>query len=344
MLALVMITSAGCTSPDTHTQGDTVAYYNRAVAELAKGDLEGAIADYTKAIELEPNNFRAYDNRGVLKQAKGDMDGAIADYSKAIELKPDLANAFYNRGNAKVTKGDLDGGIADCTKAIELKPDLANAFYCRSHAKQAKGDWDGAIADFTKAIGLKPEYSFLIADCSQFIKSYPEDKRTEQAQQKIDEIAAALQNVPKLARDEGIPLASGFGVNLSGVAIFGGKIDLKTGGSGILSPYKPGESENLNKYSQGLVKGPLSAYKAPGEPPDANTLEKRSGTVSQITAGMTQSQTVTLLGNCEDMFEWADGADYQKVCFYDLKDGKTAILWFEKNDTLTLLHIAASAK
>lgn len=184
----------------------------------------------------------------------------------------------------------------------------------------------------------------LIAACSQFIKSYPQDKRLQEAQQKIDKVAAAVQRIPKVLREKGLPLANGFGGDLSGVSIFGGKIDLKTGGSGLLAPYRQGERENLQKYSQHLVSVPLSSYKPPGQPPDAATLEKRSAAVLEITPGMTLSQTVARLGNCEDMFEQADGGDYQEVCFYGLMHGNTAILWFDKSDTLKLLHIAVSAK
>jgi tetratricopeptide (TPR) repeat protein len=73
-------------------------------AMYAKGDFDGAIADYTKAIELNPNNVDAYNNRGATKTTKDDLDRAIADYSKCIQLKPDDAKAYYNRGLAKQTK------------------------------------------------------------------------------------------------------------------------------------------------------------------------------------------------------------------------------------------------
>src|SRR5271166_1076835 len=109
--------------------------------------------------KLKPDSAEAYYNRGNAKDNKGDSDGAIADYSKAIELKPDYANAYYNRGVAKQAKSDLDGAIADYSKAIELKPDFAQAYYNRGYAKQAKGDLDGAFADFTKAIKLKPDFA-----------------------------------------------------------------------------------------------------------------------------------------------------------------------------------------
>jgi tetratricopeptide (TPR) repeat protein len=324
--------------------GFAVAYYDRGHAKQADGRFDDAITDDTKAIQLQPDLAVAYADRGIAKGAKGDLDGAIEDSTKAIELKPDIAVAYYNRARAKKAKGDLDGAIVDCTKAIEFMPQDADSYYYRSHIEQTKGDWVGAITDFTKAIKLKPEYAFLVGDCSQYIKSFPEGKRTEEVREQIDDVAQALQKVQKLARDEGIPLANGFGVNLAGVAIFGGKIDLKTGGSGVLSPYKPGESENLHKYSQGLVKGPLSGYKAPNESPDAQTLEKRFGIASQITPGMTLSQTVAILGNCEAMFEWADRNNYEKLCFYGLKDDKTTILWFDRNDTLEFLHIGATSK
>ena len=61
-------------------------------------DYNGAIADYTKAIELNPNYANAYYNRGISKHNLKDYNGAISDYNKAIEIDPNYANAYYNRG------------------------------------------------------------------------------------------------------------------------------------------------------------------------------------------------------------------------------------------------------
>jgi tetratricopeptide (TPR) repeat protein len=73
-------------------QGDAIArttadaYNNRGFAKQTKGDLEGAIADYSRALELNPRYATAYHNRGIAKRARGDLDGSIADYSRALEL------------------------------------------------------------------------------------------------------------------------------------------------------------------------------------------------------------------------------------------------------------------
>ena len=93
-------------------------------APQSKRDLDGAVADQTKAIQLNPDNAGAYYNRGVAKQTKGDFEGAIADYTKAIQLNPDNREAYDQRGIAKKAKGDLEGAIADHIKAAQLKPSL----------------------------------------------------------------------------------------------------------------------------------------------------------------------------------------------------------------------------
>jgi tetratricopeptide (TPR) repeat protein len=120
------------------------------------GNLDGAIADYTKAIELDPKDARPYLNRGAARRDRGDVDGAIVDLSKAIELDPKDGVAFNNRGYAKKRKGDVDGAIADYDKAVELAPGYGNAFNNRGEARMEKGDHEGAIADFTRAVELDP--------------------------------------------------------------------------------------------------------------------------------------------------------------------------------------------
>ena len=69
-----------------------------ALQEDDLGDHNGAIKDYDKAIELNPNDIDAYYNRGIARSDLGDHNSAIEDYDKVIELKPYYANAYNNRG------------------------------------------------------------------------------------------------------------------------------------------------------------------------------------------------------------------------------------------------------
>ncbi len=101
-------------------------YFNSGLAKAVLDDCRGAIQDYTKAIELNPEDVKAYYRRGNAKAYLKDYKGAIADYSKAIELNPKDADAYAGRGLAKITLGQKDSGCLDLSKAGELG--LAEAY------------------------------------------------------------------------------------------------------------------------------------------------------------------------------------------------------------------------
>jgi tetratricopeptide (TPR) repeat protein len=72
---------------------ETWYYYNRGVAYAGKGLYDQAIADYTKAIELKPDDAEAHYNRGLEYEKLGQRDEAIADYRQAISLEPGMKEA-----------------------------------------------------------------------------------------------------------------------------------------------------------------------------------------------------------------------------------------------------------
>ena len=62
-------------------------YFNRAYEKAENGDHYGAISDYTKAIEINPNDAKAYSNRGITKGIGfNDEEGACEDIKKAASL------------------------------------------------------------------------------------------------------------------------------------------------------------------------------------------------------------------------------------------------------------------
>ena len=162
---------------------DARAYLRRGVVYSVKRDFAGAIADFTKTIELDPESkysALAYRKRGDAYfqlddagKAANDYKKAIqldpkhagrysriqpfAEYTKAIELDPANANAYFERAAAYSDIGDFDSSAADFTKAVELDPANAQAYYGRGSAYAANGDFDSAAADFTKTIELKPD-------------------------------------------------------------------------------------------------------------------------------------------------------------------------------------------
>jgi tetratricopeptide (TPR) repeat protein len=132
----------------------------QADALLGRHDLDGAIACYKKALELDPTLALTHNNLGtILCDHKHDYDGAMSCFHRAIDLDPKHAQFHYNLGIALTAQHDLDGAIACYKKALELDSTNARAHYNLGNALRDKGDWDGAIACYKKILELDPKDS-----------------------------------------------------------------------------------------------------------------------------------------------------------------------------------------
>jgi tetratricopeptide (TPR) repeat protein len=136
---------------------DPEDYINLGIQKFLQQDYRGALAEYNRAIQINPNYANAYYYRGVVKSSKlGDTPGALADYDRAIQLNPNLSIAYYNRGDLKANKlGDNQGALADYDRVIQLAPNYANAYYYRGVVKYIKlNDRSGGISDMQQAARL----------------------------------------------------------------------------------------------------------------------------------------------------------------------------------------------
>ena len=129
---------------------------------LAKFVLQ-ALADYNKAIEINPDLGVAYDNRGGIYRHKGKLDAAIAEHNKAIEINPNGAEAYYNRALAYKDKNNFNQAITDWTKAIEINPKYAEAYNNRAFTYFLIKDYDKSWADVHKIenLGFHVDPKFL---------------------------------------------------------------------------------------------------------------------------------------------------------------------------------------
>lgn len=104
---------------------DPTLDYRDGVAAATKGDMDTAIAAFTRIIDagpaIEPKNLAsAYNLRGMCHDAKNETEAAIADYTKAVETDPKLAEAFGNRSMAYMKLGQVDKAKADATAAKRI--------------------------------------------------------------------------------------------------------------------------------------------------------------------------------------------------------------------------------
>jgi len=116
----------------------TAGLLDDCAAHLAAYGSFDVIADLTKEISLAPADAEAYDRRGLAYAHKTLYDQAIADHTRAIEINAKdillhpgfvsrYAGAYGHRGDAYELKGVIDAAIADYRAALKLDPGLTSA-------------------------------------------------------------------------------------------------------------------------------------------------------------------------------------------------------------------------
>jgi tetratricopeptide (TPR) repeat protein len=136
-----------------------ISFYNRGIFYYDKDELDKAISDYTRALELSPEYSSAYNNRGNAWSAKGDLERALTDYDAAIRIDGKDPFRWNNRGLILRRKGDHDRAIADFDQAIKIDPGYTAAYTNRGQTYEAKGDIVRARADYHAALALPQKYS-----------------------------------------------------------------------------------------------------------------------------------------------------------------------------------------
>jgi tetratricopeptide (TPR) repeat protein len=138
-------------------------YLNRSIIQKEKGNINAALKDINRAIELHGNDAVAFCNRGVIYEKLKDINSAIKDYNMSIALNPDYAPAYYNRGSAYATIEVIDKAIMDYSKALSLDPNSTLSYYNRGIAFKMVGRTDLTIEDLSNAISLDPKFAAAYA-------------------------------------------------------------------------------------------------------------------------------------------------------------------------------------
>jgi tetratricopeptide (TPR) repeat protein len=149
----------------------------------------------TVAAPVQDYNF--FMKRAETSAQKGDLDGALVDFGKAIELKPDSFDGYFERGMANLNKKALELAINDLNKAVELNPKSAAAWSGRGDAYERKGDSARAKMDYQTAIALDANVEPAKSNLAKIVAE--ELRLQKEAEARKAEEAKKAEDVKKLA-------------------------------------------------------------------------------------------------------------------------------------------------
>jgi tetratricopeptide (TPR) repeat protein len=124
---------------------------------VGKGEL--AIADYTAAIKINPNDAVAYYHRGLTYADQKKDKQAMADLNSAIRIYPKYATAYLVLGFIDRSQGKYKRAVADFTAVIKINPESAWAYYHRGLTYTKIKNYKAARKDFEKTVALQPTAS-----------------------------------------------------------------------------------------------------------------------------------------------------------------------------------------
>jgi tetratricopeptide (TPR) repeat protein len=196
LLVLTSITALNGQTIQTHQD-----FVNSGSAHLQAGELDAALSDANKAIELNPGSVDAYVLRALVRNRMNYEADDLEDWDKIIELAPsapDTESSYLARANSRarrqkwndalddlgraislnpkraihyslrsyvyLMKGDLDRARIDYERSLEIEPGLPSPFVRRGYFRTQTLDFAGAQSDYSKAIAWKPDYPEAYAD------------------------------------------------------------------------------------------------------------------------------------------------------------------------------------
>jgi tetratricopeptide (TPR) repeat protein/tRNA A-37 threonylcarbamoyl transferase component Bud32 len=171
------------------TTQSAVPSYCLAEALRSRGDLDGAIAAYRRAIDIQPRAYDAYVGWAEALRARGDSDGADALQWKAVELNP--VGSYLRLGSILDIKGDTKGAIDAYSRAIKHDPKRPESWLSRAGVYGGLRQWKEAIADASKAIELDPSNADSWLTRGKYYQARGEHAKA------LDDYSRAVELAPK---------------------------------------------------------------------------------------------------------------------------------------------------
>jgi tetratricopeptide (TPR) repeat protein len=160
------------------------------------------------ATETAPRTAEEYLERGKVFAEQKDYEGAAADYSRAIALDPACLEAYIGRGDANMKLWNYGAAIADYSRAIEADAQNKDAYLKRGGAYQAENQTQAAWEDYVTAIRIDPEFTAAYSACGFLLSASGKHREAKLAE---DDFARAREiNTENRKIRESLALEFGF--------------------------------------------------------------------------------------------------------------------------------------
>ncbi|MFJ5686445.1 tetratricopeptide repeat protein [Streptomyces sp. NPDC093099] len=164
--------------PGLDTRGRAAAHTVRGRELRETGGYAQALAEYDRALALDPDEPSAYYGRGYTHQLDGRLDVALVDLRRADELAPDTVWILEEYGETLRLAGQGEEAVELLDRVLVLDPTNAYALACRGAAHHGLGRHTAALADFGRSLELDAEYLWALVRRARLLRDMGEPDRS----------------------------------------------------------------------------------------------------------------------------------------------------------------------
>ena len=136
---------------------DSQGYATRGQVLARSGKTEEALAEFDRALALDPYNVPALYGRGLVYQVDKQHQQAIADFTAANGLTPQKVEPLLGRAASYLALDKTKEAVADLDEAVQADPNSAPAWSARGQAYERLGDKTKAVESYGRVLNLRPK-------------------------------------------------------------------------------------------------------------------------------------------------------------------------------------------
>ena len=136
-------------------------WINRGISLLGLQRYEDALKSFDRALEIQPNDYRAWANRGIVFDSLQRYEEAIQNFNFSLDIQPNESHTWNNRGLSLWDLGKFEEAVLDFDKALEIQPNSDHAWQNRGILLAEMGRYKEAIFSIDKALEIDPYSSRL---------------------------------------------------------------------------------------------------------------------------------------------------------------------------------------
>jgi tetratricopeptide (TPR) repeat protein len=137
------------------------SYTNRAGVFRAQGRYEEALAECKRAITADPNSPVPFSMRGAIYEDQRQYEEALAEYERAIEVDPTYVYGYTNRADVFRAQKKYEEALAECERAIEVDSEASGAVTTQGEVLIESRQSDRAIMVLGRALELDPDNDWI---------------------------------------------------------------------------------------------------------------------------------------------------------------------------------------